>query len=233
MGHGARSAPQVSAPPTRPNAPLPPGTQVITQTLRPLLAPHACPDLPPAVIPRLIDRFRSREAYTLAPGVPALLRALRGLRRRGQRPAVVAGVVSNSDARVPAVLASLGVRVGAAARGSGGEADLAFVVSSYDVGVEKPGAGIFVAAEREGEEEGGWGRRVYVGDEYGKDVCGAVGAGWDAVLVDSEAREERVRWRGGEDDRGETLEEVFQGGNAVGARSLDVVARWLDQGGGG
>ncbi|GAB7350540.1 hypothetical protein MBLNU459_g1123t1 [Dothideomycetes sp. NU459] len=100
---------------------------------------------------------------------------------------------------------------GTAADGAGFR-DIDFAVMSYDVGHEKPDGRIFDAATEllrgmlaaeSGSGSGGGGgggdgtspgsvslddwSLVYVGDEFEKDVKGAVAAGWDAVLVDREA----------------------------------------------
>ena len=68
--------------------------------------------------------------------------------------------------------------------------DIDFSVMSYDVGCEKPDKRIFSAAEEIWRQLQGsadprdaeW-DKVYVGDEYAKDVVGAQAAGWHSVLV--------------------------------------------------
>ncbi|EEU33778.1 uncharacterized protein NECHADRAFT_89142 [Fusarium vanettenii 77-13-4] len=78
--------------------------------------------------------------------------------------------------------------------------DIEFYCMSYDVGVEKPDTLMFEAAElmlaqaitiQEGKSPTEvkvdietW-RRVYVGDEYKKDIVGATNTGWNFVLLDS------------------------------------------------
>lgn len=101
------------------------------------------------------------------------------------------------------MLTSLGLRVRNLRHGSkiegknaevgNEERDIDFCIMSYDVGCEKPEAKIFdaatemlasvLAAEGGGYEQGEW-DLLYVGDEVAKDAKGAVGAGWDAVIVD-------------------------------------------------
>ncbi|HET7874751.1 MAG TPA: HAD family hydrolase, partial [Methylomirabilota bacterium] len=83
----------------------------------------------------------------------------------------VAGVISNSNGSVRSVLEATGL-----AR------DLAFVIDSAVVGVEKPDPRIF----RLGLAEAGVtaGEAVYIGDLYSVDVLGAYGAGLGAVLLD-------------------------------------------------
>ena len=92
---------------------------------------------------------------------------LRGLRARGLRTAVV----SNSDGRVAATLAELGLGV-----------HLELIVDSHLEGVEKPDPAIFQRAlERLGVEAG---RSLYVGDIYSIDAMGARGAGLVPVILD-------------------------------------------------
>lgn len=78
-----------------------------------------------------------------------------------------------------------------------GEHDVAFTILSYDVGVEKPGRGIFDAArdlfrrmrlDGEEREEEGEVELVHVGDDLEKDVFGAREAGWRSVLLDREGK---------------------------------------------
>lgn len=134
-------------------------------------------------------------AYLLEPlGVtdPAELAAVAQWRRGFNRPAGVfdraapdaavalarvrgaglrAGVVSNSDGAVGAILAGLGLA---------GAVDV--VVDSGLVGVEKPDPRIFrLAAARVGVDPG---EAAYVGDLYSVDVLGARAAGLGAVLLD-------------------------------------------------
>lgn len=146
-------------------------TQVIHATFRPLLG-GSDGDVPPGLAPQLLARFASSEGYTMAAEVPTLLRALQ---LQQQRPGsfydrVVVGVITNSDDRVPGILASFGLRVsplryGDARQPSGtttktatatatttpideaSAADIDFHCMSYDVGVEKPDVRIFRAAE--------------------------------------------------------------------------------------
>lgn len=125
----------------------------------------------------------------------------------------IVGVITNSDDRVPDILTSLGLnlgarrvgkRAGAMARSDPTE-DVSFVVISYDVGYEKPKHQIFDAAIWLLEEclaaEAQAGRtmlsgdfeRVYVGDDPAKDVIGAQDAGWDAIFLDREGTLDGLR----------------------------------------
>jgi FMN phosphatase YigB (HAD superfamily) len=123
--------------------------------------------------PALLDEIdRWRRSFNPPVGLwtraaPDARAALGAARRAG----CVTGVVSNSDGSVAAILEAAGL---------GG--DLAFVLDSAVVGVEKPDPGIFrLALDRAGV---GAGEAVYVGDLYSVDVLGARGAGLGAVLLD-------------------------------------------------
>lgn len=156
---------------------------------------------------------------------------------------MIVGVITNSDDRVPDILMSLGMRVSPLRYPAGDRSrstedyDIDFSVMSYDVGYEKPDRKIFEAAERMlgnvlGEQEtdlSEW-RKVYVGDEHAKDVVGAVGAGWNAILVDREAsgQESEVAWL--DQEPAQNLFQVFEAQKAIGFRSLERLAEWLPEG---
>lgn len=107
------------------------------------------------------------------------------------------------------MLSSLGLRVNHLRHGSvintdhTGETndevkDIDFAIISYDVGFEKPHRRIFDAAtdmlkamlHAEGQQNADLNEwdLLYVGDEMEKDARGATEAGWDAVLVDRDAK---------------------------------------------
>ncbi len=117
-----------------------------------------------------IDRWR-RE-FNLPVGLwnradPEAPAALRRVKSAG----LVAGVISNSNGSVRAILEETGLA-----------AHLDFIIDSAVVGVEKPDPRIFQLGLRQGAvspEEA-----VYVGDLYTVDVLGARGAGLDGVLLD-------------------------------------------------
>ncbi len=117
-----------------------------------------------------IDRWR-RE-FNLPVGLwnradPEAPAALRRVKSAG----LVAGVISNSNGSVRAILEETGLA-----------AHLDFIIDSAVVGVEKPDPRIFQLGLLEGAvspEEA-----VYVGDLYTVDVLGARGAGLDGVLLD-------------------------------------------------
>ena len=160
---------------------------------------------------------------------------------------VVVGVITNSDPRVPDILSSLGLRVSTLRFGGQPSKqeipdqayDIEFAVMSYDVGHEKPDKRIFAAAEemlnvisRAGGnatrdiELSLW-QKVYVGDEYDKDVIGAVNAGWDAVLIDAEgpAPQKDLKWL--DDSSPGDLRCIFNSSRAVGFSSLGKLAEWF------
>lgn len=114
----------------------------------------------------------------------------------------VVGVITNSDDRVPAILSSLGLRVGSWRHGMdssrasfNAEDDINFVMMSYDVGSEKPASDMFDATKQmlPGQE---W-NLLHVGDDVQKDYYAAKRAGWEGLLLD---RETPSSWQ--EDDVG-------------------------------
>ncbi len=164
----------------------------------------------------LLHRFSSDEGYSLTATADSLLRTLKRQQQQEQEnpyPRIIVGVITNSDDRVPSILSSLGLRVSPFRFGS--SVDLAQVATqlydidlhcmSYDVGSSKPGRKIFDAAEdmanqllaalaaheSPGTNPGrippaaSW-LKIYVGDEYEKDVVGAHQAGWNSVFVGAE-----------------------------------------------
>ncbi|KAK0716239.1 hypothetical protein B0H67DRAFT_489348 [Lasiosphaeris hirsuta] len=244
-------------------------TKVIHDTFRPLLAPHDT--VPVDLAPKLFAHFATDAGYLpAATPLPSLLAALRPP-RPGGGPRVVTGVLTNSDDRVPGILASLRVRVSPLRAGFTPPPDeiaahrpchVDFCALSYDVGATKPDPGVFRAAEGlaaaavtagEGEQDGlgrwtggkweGMARdwvigdwvRVYVGDEKGKDVKGALAAGWNAVLIDPEGTSGIVKGLG--DGHLRRLSECFAwpavlaaGGEepvVLRAKSLSDVLKWL------
>lgn len=126
--------------------------------------------------------------------------------------------------------------------------DIDLHAMSYDVGFAKPNRRIFDAAEglanelaatttaKTGPGPGAvlpW-LKVYVGDEYAKDVVGALGAGWNAVLVDDKNGQGPER---GDDSEGRNLQwlgnaslDIFPLGGppkAVRGGSVQEVLKWL------
>jgi FMN phosphatase YigB (HAD superfamily) len=218
--------------------------QIITNTFKPLLQQNE--ELPAELAPKLLHRFWSNEGYELQPGVQEALRHLRDSPRHNF-DSIVVGVVTNSDPRVPDVLSSLGLSISPLRYGHAELAkndqnyDIDFSVMSYDVGHEKPEKRIFQAAEEmldpalkaRGDTSTtrdlkAW-ERVYVGDEYDKDVVGARNAGWHSILISEEPTDDDstgVKWL--EDKPPRSLMSVFGSkGPAVGFASLNRIADWL------
>jgi len=118
------------------------------------------------------DIARWRRGYNLPVGLwnradPEALGALRRVKAAG----LIAGVVSNSNGSVRAILEETGLAE-----------HLDFIIDSSVVGVEKPDPRIFQLGLRHGAVSPG--EAVYVGDLYTVDVLGARGAGLDGVLLD-------------------------------------------------
>lgn len=136
-------------------------------------------DLPDGLVQRLLDRFASKEGYTLYEDAGEFMTKMREIKkdlmqkqRFGPFERVLVGVLSNSDDRVPAVLKSLGLTVGdtradqgmASMRLAGFEErsssspseqgdsvihDLDLIITSYEAGEEKPSPVIFDVAKRQ------------------------------------------------------------------------------------
>ena len=98
---------------------------------------------------------------------PEALAAIRRVREAG----LVAGVISNSNGSVRAILEEMGLA-----------AHLDFIIDSSVVGVEKPDPRIFHLGLREAGVAAV--EAVYVGDLYSVDVLGARAAGLDGILLD-------------------------------------------------
>jgi len=215
--------------------------QIIHNTFQPLVGSDQ--QIHKDLAPRLLHRFNCEEGYLLYPDVVPLIQRLRGNAQPGA-PRVVIGVITNSDDRVPDVLTALGLRVNAFRFGHERadkpsytqQHDIDFTVLSYDVGYEKPDKRIFAAAEdmlkadptAADTDPASW-DKVYIGDEYAKDVVGALDAKWNAVLIDRENPGDRedVYWL---DARGPgSLSRAFEeaDGRAVGFSSLAKLAQWL------
>ncbi|KAE8413346.1 hypothetical protein BDV36DRAFT_268911 [Aspergillus pseudocaelatus] len=174
-------------------------------------------DLPEGLVGYLLDRFASKEGYALYDDVGPFFSRIRAVKENGARlgpfERVVIGVVSNSDDRVPAVLKSLGLRVGDCRADEGvdsmwlsgfeersssgvvegsavndGVNDIDLVVTSYEAGVEKPSPRIFEVARRQAKalargDNLGDWTCVHVGDDLEKDYRAAVGAGWHGYFL--------------------------------------------------
>lgn len=172
---------------------------------------------------------------------------------------IVVGVITNSDDRVPSVLSSFGLRVSPLRCGvqeqnpsraspagpqQQGDYDIDLHCMSYDVGFAKPDRRIFdateavadglVAASRDGGEDAPW-LKMYVGDEFEKDVKAAWAAGWNSVLVGAGAGEGTEGEEGLLDlDQcaGTTLDDCFpqeKPPSMIRAESTQALLEWLIQ----
>jgi FMN phosphatase YigB (HAD superfamily) len=224
--------------------------------------------LPQDLAPKLLHRFASREGYETEQG---LVEAFKGLKSNSSRhyDQLVVGVITNSDDRIPSILSSLGLNVSPLRYGTDSEAsniknstyDIDFHCMSYDVGVEKPDSRIFNAAEfmlaqiisarggrslDEAKSEAGTWQKVYVGDDYSKDMVGSAKAGWNPVLLDPKDECDSITdlklWRSSpeeksqgkickiEDHPTETLEGLFKEHDVATVHSLRSLISWLKNG---
>jgi FMN phosphatase YigB (HAD superfamily) len=138
-------------------------------------------DLPVGMVEALLDRFAGSEGYALYDDVVPFFRRVRELKTAGKWTFdhIIVGVVSNTDDRVPAVLKSLGLKVGdvradqdrssmelpgfehrqdtdKAAEKTLAElaeqnlnVDIDMVITSYEAGEEKPHRLMFDVAKRQ------------------------------------------------------------------------------------
>ncbi|RGP70840.1 putative hydrolase [Fusarium longipes] len=238
-------------------------TNVIYNTFTPLLRDGQT--LPQDLAPKLLHRFASRDGYETEEGLVEAFKSLKGTSSRHYDHLVV-GVITNSDDRIPSILSSLGLHVSPLRYGTESEPtkaedgayDVDFHCMSYDVGVEKPDARIFNAAEfmlaqiisarrgrslDEAKSEVSTWHKVYVGDDYAKDVVGSAGAGWNPVLLDPKDECESIadlkRWRSASDEKSqrntcrieehpsETVEGLFKEHDFATVHSLRNLISWL------
>ncbi len=116
----------------------------------------------------MYDAFLSAEDYYLdEEAVPTL----RGLRQRG----LIVGVISNAPAGLAEALEKFGLLT-----------ELDLVVSSNDVGLEKPDPAIFHYALDKANKQPH--EAAYVGDEYSTDIVGARNAGMLGILLDRDGQ---------------------------------------------
>jgi FMN phosphatase YigB (HAD superfamily) len=212
-----------------------------------------------------LHRFASREGYETESG---LIEVFKGLKSSSSRhfDKLIVGVVTNSDDRIPSILSSLGLAVSPLRYGTESYSaqiksetyDIDFHCMSYDVGVEKPDKRIFNAAElmlaqiisarngkalREAEAEAESWQKVYVGDDYSKDVVGSANAGWNPVLLDPKDECASIAdlklWRSSpgeksqgrtckiEEHPGETVGDLFKDYDVATVHSLRNLVSWL------
>lgn len=202
--------------------------------------------IPDGLAPRLQHRFASSEGYTCVPQLPSLLQALKEPHPKKGFDKVVVGVITNSDDRVPDILASFGVRVSPLRYGTpidraklaGAVYDIDLHCMSYDVGYEKPDKMVFSAAEELLREVTTLGAtssadvgasswdKIYLGDDYNKDVLGALDSGWYALFL--EGHEEPPRSMPLlVDQKGGSVSEAFTQHQALSVDSVQTAIGWL------
>lgn len=153
--------------------------------------------VPEGLIISLLDRFSSQKGYKLFDDVLPSFNDLQTWRKKGLNAStnglnpggLQVGIISNSDDRVSAILASLGIRVNDRTCGpnTSGKEDshIDWIILSYDVGAEKPHTAIFDAARRTSAMATDSGCFFcHVGDSLSEDYQGAQEAGWTGVLLD-------------------------------------------------
>ncbi|KAJ3212562.1 hypothetical protein HDU82_000501 [Entophlyctis luteolus] len=147
--------------------------QVITNTFR-----HAGiqrQDISPRLVNVLVSHFETADAVNLDPAARLMLQSIKS------RKAIV-GVISNSDPRTRSILKSLGLF-------DVPNAPIDFVITSYDVGAEKPDRRIFNATLQMANRLPNCtpaivsNEALHVGDDAERDYAGARRAGWRAVQV--------------------------------------------------
>ncbi|CAH0039390.1 unnamed protein product [Clonostachys solani] len=226
-------------------------TNVIENAFTPMIPKGQ--NLPRDLAPRLLHRFSSNEGYEAQAHLTAMFKTLRNDDTRRLFEKIVIGVITNSDDRVPSILSSFNVKVSPLRYGTevdptgpskmdlGPPNDIDFHCISYDVGVEKPDRLIFKAAElmlaqiittrekanpSEFQSKVDTWRKIYVGDEFVKDVVGAQNAGWNPVLldVDHESDERIPRL---EDNAAAGIDDLFRKHPVVRVHSLGQLTNWL------
>lgn len=170
-----------------------------------------------------MHRFSSKQGYQLYSDVVPLFQRLKQLQKDGFKsdakgPSLQVGIITNSDDRVPSILSSLGLHVMArrfdSPRALAGwtllddNADIHWVLMSYDTGFAKPDPRIFDCAK-----EIKLGKRnedcvyLHVGDDFNQDYHAASQAGWRSFFLDRDHRYAQVERAS---DRIETLVSLDQ-----------------------
>ncbi|KAI9699916.1 MAG: hypothetical protein M1820_006978 [Bogoriella megaspora] len=174
---------------------------IIKKTFKPFVQDA---QFPPMLVPNLLRRFSSEEGYALYDDVLPFFEKLRKVREAKSKTdrawpwrRTAVGIITNSDDRVPSILRSFGLVVGSrydfnaqpAEDLPHRAADIDFVTLSYDVGFEKPHKNIFSAAvdaakvSTNDELDIGRLQRIYIGDDFEKDVVGALDSGWEGISL--------------------------------------------------
>lgn len=157
--------------------------------------------------------FNSRKGYRLEKTAVSLFETLQALKKgngTGKVPIKV-GVITNSDPRVPTILADLGLRVRPLRCGIDQDVtklpilkrsedtdvddrvDIDFVVMSYDVKYQKPATRMFRSALALNEYRSHDVRTrklqcIHVGDNEIEDFQGALNCGWQSILFDKDRK---------------------------------------------
>ncbi|KAG7211483.1 hypothetical protein KM043_010757 [Ampulex compressa] len=93
-----------------------------------------------------------------------------------QKRGLILGIISNFDERLEPILVDTSLR-----------RYFSFVLTSYDLGMEKPNPSIFEEALRLTKERHGTvvtaREAIHIGDTHDRDYVGAKRAGWNAILI--------------------------------------------------
>lgn len=117
------------------------------------------------IIDELMMTYNTGETFEIQNGAIDLLEYLKNEQ-------VLLGVISNYDPRIKHILKNLGI-----------SHYFNFILSSYEVGFEKPDTNIFREAELYVQKSLSRKLFLHVGDSYFFDFKGAKNAGWSACLV--------------------------------------------------
>jgi REG-2-like HAD superfamily hydrolase len=181
---------------------------VVNDTFTPLIPSEE--KVPKSLPDSLFQHFSSERGYELFLDTMPFLQQMRQWKLNlnlspdlGVKNVVV-GVLTNSDPRVAGVLKSLGLIVGER-QPQNAQNDLDFVLTSYEIGHEKPSPVAFAEAEQMARKTLGLPRlreqsqndfisdaiKVHIGDDLHKDYWGAIRSGgrWDAILLDRDSDE--------------------------------------------
>jgi REG-2-like HAD superfamily hydrolase len=181
---------------------------VVNDTFKPLI--QSGDKVPKSLPDSLFRHFSGEKGYELFPDTMPFFQQMRQWKQNlnlspdiGVKNVLV-GVLTNSDPRVAGVLESLGLVVGKG-QVENGKNDLDFVLTSYEIGHEKPSPVAFTEAEQSARTVLGLPRlrdqsqddfisdaiKVHIGDDLHKDYWGAIRSGrrWDAILLDRDSDE--------------------------------------------